>query len=640
VSGGRPARGRPGEDRPEGIGARALDPAQRSAVEAPAGPLLVLAGAGSGKTRVLTERAAALVASGEVSSGALLCLTFTNRAAEELCARLGALLSQRAALRATIGTFHSLCYRMLRGAPRRAGLAAGFSVYDQADSQRVIARALADTGAGADLAPALVARQISQAKARLLDPGRYRAMRDSERVGRVARAWERYEALMRESNAADFDDLLVKAVTLLSAPDLLEAWQRRFEGVLVDEYQDTNPAQSELLRRLCHVHRNLTAVGCADQAIYRFRGAEVRNLLGFGEDFPGARVVKLERNYRSSAAIVSAAARLVAHNALRPETTMRSEARAGLAVRACGYDSVDDEAAASAAWCRALLDGGAQASEVAVLFRTRRQARALEDALLACSVAVRIVGARSLYETAAVRDLLAYVRLVANPCDQAAAVRALGTRAGVGPRSIAQVLGAVPGEGGDLVRTCLGARSIAGLAERQGRSVSELGRALERLRGKGVAACVEGALAELAAARAKPSESADAERVERVVSAARVYERESPAPGLADFLAHAALEAGEGEEASERVTLATLHGAKGAEWERVWLAGLSDGVLPHARSQEGEALEEERRLCYVGMTRARAELVLSFARAEGRRRFRPSRFLAEAGLARRRREAA
>jgi len=611
-------------------GAERLDSDQRRAVTAPAGPLLVLAGAGSGKTRVLTERAAALIARGEVDAGALLCVTFTNRAAEEMRSRLAELLDGRAARRATIGTFHSLCYRMLRQSPQRVGLRPGFSVYDQAEARALVARALAETEAGEELSARVSCQQIGQAKARLLDPDRYRGLRDSERVRRVARAWERYEELLAASNAVDFDDLLVKAVGLLSEPDLLERWQRRFDGVLVDEYQDTNPAQYELVRRLVAAHRNVTAVGDSGQAIYRFRGAEVRNILGFESDFAGARVVKLERNWRSSGAIVATAARLIAHNALRHDTTMRTEADHGPAVVFDRYERVEDEAAAAAAWCRGHIEGGTDAGEVAVLFRTRRQAQALEDALATLAVPYRVVGGRSLYEAAAVRDLVAHLRLLANPSDQGALARALQTRAGVGRRSVALVLGA-GAERQDLVDVCARAQGITGLPVPAARSVERFAGALGALRGAGVAAAVEGAVAELEAARGGDADPDRRELLERVARQSRSYEQEAEAPELAEFLAQATLEAGEGPEPRARVTLSTLHGAKGAEWQRVWLAGLCEGLLPHARSPEGEALEEERRLAYVGMTRAKRELVLSFARLDERRRpKRASRFVAEA----------
>jgi len=609
-----------------GAGAPELDHDQREAVAAPAGPLLVLAGAGSGKTSVLTERAARLVASGEVEAGALLCVTFTNRAAEEMRTRLAQLLDRRAARLATIGTFHSLCYRMLARSPRRTQLEPGFSVCAQAEARELVARALRETAAGEDLPAALVAQQIGQAKARLLDPDRYRGLRNSERVRRLARAWERYEELLRASNAVDFDDLIVRAVGLLAEPDLLERWQRRFQGVLVDEYQDTNPAQCELVRRLVARHRNLTAVADADQAIYRFRGAEVRNVLGFEGDFPAARVVALERNYRSSRAIVSAAARLIAHNALRRQTTMRSAAEQGPAMIAHRYERVDDEAAAAAGWCRARISGGEPPAELAVLFRTRRQAQALEDALSALALPYRVVGGRSLYETAAGRDLVAYLKLVANPRDQGALARALRTRAGVGDRSVALVLGAV-GDGRDLTE----AARTAGLPRAAARSIDRLAGALRALREEGVRGAVEGAIAELEAARARPSEPERRELLARVARRARAYEQEAEAPALADFLVRTALEAGEGPEPGACVTLATLHGAKGGEWARVWIAGLCEGVLPHARCSQGEALEEERRLAYVGMTRAKRELCLSSARRDAWRPRRASRFIGEAG---------
>jgi superfamily I DNA/RNA helicase len=293
--------------------AAALDARQAEAVAAPPGPLLVLAGAGSGKTRVLTERAAALVARHGQPAEALLVITFTNRAADELRSRLESLVGEAAA-RMTIGTFHAVCHRMLRAHAPRAGRSSRFSVYDAQASRRLIASVLAELGADEELPAKLVALQIGQAKARLLGPADYRALLDNERTARVAAAFARYERALERSDALDFDDLISRSVALLGDADLAARYRRRWRAILVDEHQDTNPAQHELVRRLAAGHRNVTVAGDDDQAIYRFRGAEVGSLLGFERDFPEARVVALERNYRSTGAIVAAAARLAAHN--------------------------------------------------------------------------------------------------------------------------------------------------------------------------------------------------------------------------------------------------------------------------------------------------------------------------------------
>src|SRR5918994_7440983 len=306
---------------------RALDARQAEAVLAPPGPLLVLAGAGSGKTRVLTERAAAMVANHGQLSEALLVITFTNKAADELRGRLERLIGA-AARRMTIGTYHAVGHRLLRAHATRVGRSPRFSVYDGHASRRLIAAALGELRAAERVAVRVVALQIGQAKARLIDPARYRALRDNDATRLIAAAYELYERALERSDALDLDDLIGKTVQLLGQADLAARYQERWRGILVDEHQDTNPAQHELVRRLAAGHRNLTVAGDDDQAIYHWRGADISNLLGFERDFPGARVVALERNFRSSGAIVAAAARLAAHGTRRTQKTMWTAAPA------------------------------------------------------------------------------------------------------------------------------------------------------------------------------------------------------------------------------------------------------------------------------------------------------------------------
>jgi DNA helicase II / ATP-dependent DNA helicase PcrA len=620
----------------------ALDVRQRQAVQAPPGPLLILAGAGSGKTHVLTERAAAL-ARGELAPEAVLVITFTNRAADELRARLAALVGEAVAGRMTVGTFHAVCHRMLRRHARRVQRSPAFSVYDSHASLRLIAQALADERA-AELSPRLVALQLGQARARLLGPADYRALAKSELALAVARTWERYERALERSDALDFDELLARGVRLLAEPDLLAAYRRRWRAVLVDEYQDTNHAQDEWVRRLAGEHRNLTVVADDDQAIYAWRGADVAGILHFERHWPDARVVTLERNYRSSGAIVAAAARLVGHNHRRRTKTMWTAAEPGPPVVALEFADEHDEAQHAAAWCRALIDRGAAAGEIAVLFRTRAQARPLEDALLLAGVPCRVLGGQGLWEAAAVRDLVAHLTLLVNPRDQLALARALKTRPGVGPAAVARVLGAADAHGGDLIAACAGAHEIPGVRGRQALAVAAFGRTLsglgQELPKRGVAhTCADTVVATgLAEAlrRERSQRSRDQlERLRRFCLAARRYERAADEPSLADFLAHAALSAGEGERPNPQlVTLATVHAAKGAEWDHVRLVGLCEGLLPHARALRRGELEEERRLAYVAMTRARRELSLSWPQRRHRRAVAMSRFVDEGELAR------
>jgi DNA helicase II / ATP-dependent DNA helicase PcrA len=630
-------------EKARGAARSALDPHQAEAVAAGPGPLLVLAGAGSGKTRVLTERAAAL-ASGTLTPETLLVITFTNRAAEELRMRLTALLGVDMAQRMTVGTFHAVCHRMLRRHPERVGRSAAFSVYDGSASRRLLAQALAELDAAGRISVREVARQLAHARARLLGPADYRAIASSELALVVAEVWERYALALERSDALDFDELLVRGVQLLGARDLLATYQRRWRAVLVDEYQDTNPAQYEWVRRLAAEHRNLTVIGDDDQAIYHWRGADVSRILEFERDFPGARVVALERNYRSSGAIVAAAARLVAHNRRRRPKTMWTPAPAGTAVVADASADDREEAQQAAVWCRALIERGVAPGEIAVLFRTREQTRLLEDALLQSGTPCRLLGGQGLWETAAVRDLAAHLTLIVNPRDQLAFARALRSRPGLGPTAVARLLAAAHETGGDLLAACIGAAQVRGLGGRKAQAVEEFGRTLLQLAGalplRGVAAtCADAVLLTGLAERLRRKGSDESheqvDRLRRFCRAASRYEHEADDPSLAEFLAQAALGGDEGDQpARELVSLATLHAAKGGEWDHVRIIGFCEGLLPHYRALQRGELEEERRLAYVGLTRARRELAITWPR---RRRGRPtqaSRFLSEAGLAR------
>jgi DNA helicase-2/ATP-dependent DNA helicase PcrA len=601
----------------------------------------VLAGAGSDKTRVLTERAAAIVANRGQPAEALLVITFTNKAAAELRERLERLIGVPAG-RMTIGTFHALGHRLLRAHAGRVGRSPRFSVYDGHASRRLIAGALEELRAAERLAVGLVALQIGQAKARLIAPAGYRALRDNDLTWLIAAAYERYERALERSDALDLDDLIGKAVVLLGEPDLAARYRERWRAILVDEHQDTNPAQHELVRRLAAGHRNLTVAGDDDQAIYRFRGAEVSHLLGFERDFQGARVVALERNYRSNGAIVAAAARLAAHNTRRRAKTMWTPVAAGPPIGLHPYADEREEAQAAAGWCAARLESGVRPDALAVLVRTRAQLRPLEDALLLAGIGCRVVGGQGLWETAAVRDLVAHLTLLVNPRDELALSRALRTRLGLGQVAVARVLGASRDRGGDLVAACLAAVDIPGLRGRQrlaiaafGRTLVELARTAER---DGVGAtCTEAALASglverLARERSEHAEE-QLERLRRFCRGAHAYDARAERPNLADFLAQAALHVADDElEPAGEVTLSTLHAGKGCEWDHVLIAGCCDGLLPHEHALRRGEVDEERRLAYVGITRARRELALSWPRTHRGRPAQASRFLAEAGL--------
>jgi DNA helicase-2/ATP-dependent DNA helicase PcrA len=618
-----------------------LDERQAEAVLAPPGPLLVLAGAGSGKTRVLTERTAAMVARHRLPAEALLVITFTNKAADELRERLARLIGETAG-RMTVGTFHALGHRLLRAHAPRVGRTPRFSVYDGHASRRLIADALEELRAAERVAVRLVALQIGQAKARLIDPAGYRALRDSAATRLIGAAYERYERALERSDALDLDDLISRTVELLREADLAARYRRRWQAILVDEHQDTNPAQHELVRCLAAGHRNLTVAGDDDQAIYHWRGADVSTLLGLERDFPGARTVPLERNYRSTGAIVAAAARLAAHNRRRLTKTMWTPAADGPPVEAHAWTDESEEAEGAARWCAARLQRGSRPDGLAVLVRTRAQLRPLEDALLLAGIACRVVGGQGLWESAAVRDLVAHLTLLVNPRDEIALARALRTRPGVGQVAAARVLAAGRDNSGDLVAACLAADGIRGLRGRQRLALEAFGRTLRELTqaaecdGVG-AVCTEAALASglverLTREHSEPAEE-QLERLRGFCRAARAYEAHVERPSLSDFLAQAALHAAEGEhESAGLVTLSTLHAAKGREWDHVLIAGFCEGLLPHRHALDRGEVDEERRLAYVGMTRARRDLALSWARSLHGRPARPSRFLADAGL--------
>ena len=623
----------------QALASRGLDGRQREAVQAPEGPLLILAGAGSGKTRVLTERAASLA-----HAKAVLAITFTNAAADELRARLTALLGPSGRRRVTVGTFHAVCHRLVRAHAEQIGRSSRFTIYDAHHSRRLIATTLKQAQLDETVSVALVAQQITRAKAHLVDAAGYAHLAASPRARQIAEAYARYEKALGDSDALDFDDLLGRAVALLGDPALAARCRSRWGAVLVDEYQDTNPAQEAWLQRLGGPAPNLTVVGDPLQAIYGFRGADVGNILGFEQRHADVRVVALGRNYRSSAAIVACAARLGAHSAGGQGVQMFTNAPHGAAVTVSAHADEHHEAQQAAIWCAALLERGIPPGQVAVLVRTRAQTRPIEDSLLLAGVACRLLGAHGLWETAAVRDLAACLALVCNPRDQLALGRALGTQPGIGTVTIARVLGAAAAHDGDLLTTCSHARAIPNLAGAQRQGVDAFGRVLGDLAAgpasRGIAATVTQTVLATGLAKRLHGQGTEhareqLEALRRVGRAAARYEQETEHPSLVEFMAAGALSTSSDhdEPGDQRVTLCTLHAAKGAEWDHVRIAGLCEGLLAHHRAIEAGDVDEERRLAYVGITRARHELSLTWPQFHRGRHTRMSRFVTEAGLA-------
>jgi len=616
-----------------------LDDEQHAAVRAAPGPLLILAGPGAGKTRTLTHRLAHLVATQAVTAREVLCITFTNRAAAELAERVAILLGPEAARAVTLGTFHAVCHRLVRAHPERLGRSAAFSIYDSADSRRLCAEATAKSQLGAEE----VQRAIALAKGRLWTPERLAIRAVTARQRAIAETWTKVEASLAKADALDFDDLVAGAARLLEQhSDLRSRYAERWKAVLVDEFQDVSPAQYRWVALLCAEHRNLTVVADEDQAIYGFRGADARSLERLRRDFPELRTALLTHNYRSREPIVRAASAVVAHNRERVPRRLRSAVGPGPAVRAHALIDEFDEARTAAMWVSAVLERGVPPGEVAILYRTRALVRPLERTLIEAGLPHRVLGGRGFFETAEVRDALACLRVVVNPRDRMAFARAAATQPGVGPATAARVLEAAGRHGISPLEAAARAAALTSMRPAQAEAAAAFGRRFVRLATEAprrplAAVCGEVILAAGLPKRVSATGGSEAgERLERLrdlVRQARAYASSEERPTLAGFLAHAALLSQDGANEEERVTLATVHSAKGLEWRAVRVVGLEEGTFPHERALREGSLEEERRLCYVALTRAGERLALSRADYRYGRRVEGSRFLGEAGVA-------
>ena len=624
-----------------------LNPEQRLSVETTGGPVLILAGAGTGKTRAITYRMAHLISRG-VPAEAILAVTFTNKAAEQMKERLSDLLLRAGMPPASpwISTFHSLCARLLRREAPSAGLPRDFSIFDEEDQVAAVKLALLKLELSDDkISPRNVLSRISYAK----NHGQSLATTEAQPAGeddrRVARIFEAYERLLAQSKALDFDDLLLRAAKLLrDAAAVREKWQSCFRYIHVDEYQDTNQVQYELLRLLAGSAQNICVVGDEDQAIYRWRGADVGILLRFADDFPSARVVRLERNYRSTQKILDAAGAVVANNSQRLGKSLASERSVGANLRFYEGRDAQTEAEYVAGEVRRLLDEDSSQT-CAVLYRTNFQSRAFEEVFRRLGIRYRLVGGFSFYNRAEVKDALTYARLAFHPEDDVALLRMLNVPPrGIGSASVELLRQTAARDGlpfwraieshisnGSSGRVVAPLRAFHELIlqlqdDLLHRSPAEFLRQLFERTG----------YMDMLRERNTPEEISRMENLEELVRA--VAESADAGETFADFLDHAALVSdADAYEEKPGVTLMTLHSAKGLEFDHVFLAGLEEGIFPHSRSSSDTAeLEEERRLCYVGMTRARQSLTLT--RAVYRRVFgeeqrlqasQPSRFLSE-----------
>ena len=617
-----------------------LNPQQREAVLATAGPVLVLAGAGSGKTRVITYRIAHLIHQ-QVSAENILAVTFTNKAAEQMKQRVEALLGVWRQGEPWISTFHSFCARLLRSEAPRLGFSRGFTIYDEDDQTAAVKLAMRQLG-GDERAftPRGLLERISYAKNHGLSPELLAAQAVHERDLFVAKLFPLYEAVLRKAGALDFDDLLLRAVEVLERfPDACAAWQQRFAHILVDEFQDTNRCQYVLLRLLGGERPNLCVVGDEDQSIYGWRGAVVDNILHFAEDFPGTTVVRLEENYRSTQVILDAAAGVVAHNARRLGKDLRAVRERGAPLRYFEAQDAGGEAGYVAQEIARLLRLRPEA-HIAVLYRTNFQSRSFEEALRRGNIGYRVVGGFSFYERAEIKDALAYVRLVLNPEDDVAFLRVVNTPArGIGKIAL-EALRARAQERGLSLWAAIGEAPEGAPGRKPLRQFRELIESLQPEWEKLPPAAfllqmldATGYL-DMAVMQDDAEGTSRAENLRELVNAvAELTERGEP---FSDFLDRAAL-VSDVDSYDERaaVSLMTLHSAKGLEFDHVFLVGMDEGLFPHSRSVGEGELEEERRLCYVGMTRAKDTLTLTralYRRGWGSERLAaslPSRFLRE-----------
>ncbi len=649
-AGGAPTE--PGADRAERLLAGLNEP-QAKAVRHGEGPLLVLAGAGSGKTRVLTHRIAYLLATGAARPGEILAITFTNKAASEMRERVEQLVG-RSTRAMWVTTFHSACARMLRADAEKLGYSRSFTIYDESDSLRMLKRCMAELGVDPKrYPPRSIRSQVSGAKNKLVDAAAYAQAQGSVFEETVAAVYELYEKRMLAANAMDFDDLLVRTVNVLEIFDeARERWRRTFRHVLVDEYQDTNHAQYRLLQLLTAEHGNLMVVGDEAQSIYGFRHADIRNILDFERDFPEAEVVKLEQNYRSTQTILSAANAVVERNRERRPKRLWTEITGGEPVQLSELSDEHEEARWVAGEIERLgEEEGLRREDVAVFYRTNAMSRVLEDTLVRFELPYQVIGGTKFYERAEVKDAVAYLSLLANPADQVSFARIVNSpRRGIGNTSQGRLASHANTTGLPIWEVAERVEEVPGLSAAAIKAVSRFHETMEGLRARAdeapVSELLEAVLREtgyldaLAAERTIEAEGR-AENLEELVGMAAEFdanhelEGEGESSPLEEFLQQISLYTQQDDLRAEGslITLMTLHNAKGLEYDTVFLLGCEDGAFPHMRALEEGGEEEERRLCYVGITRARRRLYVTWARERrlfGRaERNLPSRFIDE-----------
>ena len=636
-----------------------LNPRQQEAVETTEGALLILAGPGSGKTRVIAHRIAYLVREKRVHPRRILAVTFTNKAAREMRDRVHALVGEKAGRDITLGTFHGVCARILRVDGEAVGVERSFTIYDSTDQIAAVKRALNDMGLDSKrVAPRAVLSAISRAKSELQGPRQFAALVADYFQEVTSRVYLRYQELLEESNALDFDDILLKVVELYQErQDVLEKYAERWGYVHIDEFQDTNIAQYILAKQWASVHGNICVVGDPDQSIYTWRAADIRNILNFETDFPDAKLVILDQNYRSTQTILDTAHSVIALNKQRKEKNLWTENAAGQPVVVHeAYDHEDEATFVTEEIQRLVREDDLAYRDVAVMYRTNAQSRPMEEALVRRSVPYRLIGGTRFYERREVKDLLAYLRLVQNPFDAVAMMRVINKPSrGIGDRTLAELarwsrekkippysaLQIVAETERDSPEAADGPTSAHPFRKRTAgallRFLGLMNELIELSKTESLSSLLDTLIDRT---DYKPYIMADEdgedrwENVQELRAVVLQYDELKSEHALASFLEDVALITDVDEmDASDSVTLITLHAAKGLEFPIVFITGLEEGILPHMRSLESgnpEQLEEERRLCYVGMTRAKQQLYLvrAFRRAFGGHNP-PSRFLAD-----------
>ena len=627
-----------------------LNPAQLEAVLHDEGPLLILAGAGSGKTKVITHRIARLIAEGICKPWELLAVTFTNKAAEEMRGRVAALLGAEAD-RLWISTFHSACVRILRREIGALGYHPQFVIYDEVDSTACLKEVARAMNISEKVTPArLLKHHISQYKNLCLTPEEVSAEAEAAKFGPAsvaARLYPHYQAALKANVALDFDDLLMVTVLLFEQfPEVLGRYQERLRSLLVDEYQDTNHTQYRLLRLLAAGHNNLCVVGDDDQSIYHWRGANIENILNFEADYPDARVVTLEENYRSTQTILDAASAVVAVNKARRPKTLFTSREGGEPLVVFRADDERQEAEFVATTIRALSEEGSALRGAAVFYRTNAQSRVLEEALTRHAIPYQIVRGFRFYDRKEIKDLVGYLRVAVNPEDSVSLRRIINVPPrGIGARTIEVIEGAAAERGVSLVRAARELVASGGLPAATAPKVEAFFHLVDRLVELAASATVSELLVAALEATdmiehyrqdSSPEATTRLEHIRELMGAVEEFEERAEEPSTVAFLDQAALSSQEDDldEGAGAVSLMTLHASKGLEFAVVFLTGMENRIFPHARAlDDHQDLEEERRLCYVGMTRAKERLFLTYAerrRLHGHTQFYPpSLFLTE-----------